>query len=67
MTAWPTRRIGDMLTQEKTTSTKQLELHAIYQCMQLLKTKHAAIQQANAAPLPATLESMFAASPATAS
>lgn len=46
---------------------KQLELRAIYQRTQLLKTKHAAIRQANAALLPATLERVFAASPATAS
>jgi type I restriction enzyme, S subunit len=46
---------------------KQLELRAIYQRTQLLKTKHAAIRQANAALLPATLERVFAASSATAS
>lgn len=39
---------------------KQLELRAIYQHTQLLKTKHAAIRQANAALLPATLERVFA-------
>ena len=45
---------------------KQLELREIYQRTQLLRTKHAAIRQANAALLPATLERVFAASPATA-
>lgn len=38
---------------------KQLELRAIYQRTQLLKTRHAAIRQANAALLPATLERVF--------
>ncbi|MFG6441481.1 restriction endonuclease subunit S [Roseateles sp. LKC17W] len=40
---------------------KQLELRAIYQRTQLLKAKHTAIRQANAALLPATLERVFAA------
>jgi type I restriction enzyme S subunit len=39
---------------------KQLELRAIYQRTQALKAKHAAIRQANAALLPATLERVFA-------
>lgn len=38
---------------------KQLELRAIYQRTQLLKTKHATIRQANAALIPATLERVF--------
>lgn len=38
---------------------KQLELRAIYQHTQLLKSKHAAIRLANAALLPATLERVF--------
>jgi len=45
---------------------KQLELRAIYQHTQALKAKHAAIRQANAALLPATLERLFA-EPATLS
>lgn len=44
---------------------KQLELRAIYRHTQALKAKHAAIRQANAALLPATLERVFAASPAS--
>lgn len=43
---------------------KQLELRAIYQHTQALMAKHAAIRQANAALLPATLERAFA-EPAT--
>ncbi len=42
---------------------KQLELRAIYRRTQLLKTKHAAIRQANAALLPATLERIFQTEP----
>ncbi len=38
---------------------RQLELRAIYERTQLLKTKHAAIRQTNAALLPATLERVF--------
>jgi len=38
---------------------KQLELRAIYQRTQLLKTRHAAIRKANVALLPATLERIF--------
>jgi type I restriction enzyme S subunit len=38
---------------------RQLELRAIYQHTQALKAKHAAIRQANAALLPATLERIF--------
>lgn len=44
---------------------KQLELRAIYQHTQALKAKHAAIRQANAALLPATLERVFAESAVT--
>jgi type I restriction enzyme S subunit len=44
---------------------KQLELRAIYQHTQSLKAKHAAIRQANAALLPATLERVFAESAVT--
>ncbi|WP_372528389.1 hypothetical protein [Piscinibacter sp.] len=44
---------------------KQLELRALYQHAQSLKAKHTAIREANAALLPATLERVFAASPAT--
>jgi type I restriction enzyme S subunit len=38
---------------------KQLELRAIYQHTQALKAKHAAIREANAALIPATLERVF--------
>jgi hypothetical protein len=38
---------------------KQLELRALYLHAQALKVKHAAIRQANAALLPATLERVF--------
>lgn len=38
---------------------KQLELRAIYQHVLALRTKHAAIREANAALLPATLERVF--------
>lgn len=38
---------------------KQCELRAIYQRTQALKAKHAAIREANAALLPATLERLF--------
>ncbi len=38
---------------------KQLELRALYERTQVLKTEHAAIRKANAALLPATLERVF--------
>jgi type I restriction enzyme S subunit len=46
---------------------RQLELRAIYQRTQLLKTKYAAIRKANAALLPTTLERAFSSTPHGAS
>ena len=49
------------------TLAAQLTFNRLQSEIGVLKAKHAAIRQANAALLPATLERVFAASPATAS